>query len=70
MSIYRIFIINRGGSLIYDWEGKSDAICVEKTFSYPVDIVLEVIDQRVTVVFGERDGIGLRWIFLLPLNRH
>lgn len=61
MSIYRIFIINRGGSLIYDWEGKNDAVRVEKTFSYPVDIVLELIDQRVTVVFGERDGIGLRY---------
>uniref|UniRef100_A0A0N5ATW2 Trafficking protein particle complex subunit n=1 Tax=Syphacia muris TaxID=451379 RepID=A0A0N5ATW2_9BILA len=61
MSIYKIFIINRGGSLIYDWEGKNDAVSVEKTFSYPIDIVLEVIDQRVTVVFGERDGIGLRY---------
>ncbi|KHN80525.1 Trafficking protein particle complex subunit 4 [Toxocara canis] len=56
MSIYQVFVINRAGSLIYDWDGKEDSVGVEKTFSYPLDIVLDVLDQKVTVVFGERDG--------------
>lgn len=61
MSIYQVFVINRAGSLIYDWDGKEDSVGVEKTFSYPLDIVLDVLDQKVTVVFGERDGIFLRY---------
>lgn len=61
MLIQHVFIINRAGSLIYDWDGKVDYTGVEKTFSYPLDIVLDIVDQKVTVVFGERDGIGLRF---------
>ncbi|CAG9535681.1 unnamed protein product [Cercopithifilaria johnstoni] len=61
MLIQHVFIINRAGSLIYDWDGKVDCTGVEKTFSYPLDIVLDIVDQKVTVVFGERDGIGLRY---------
>lgn len=66
MLIQHVFIINRAGSLIYDWDGKVDCSGVEKTFSYPLDIVLDIVDQKVTVVFGERDGIGLR--FVHPFN--
>ncbi|VDK24151.1 unnamed protein product [Anisakis simplex] len=61
MSIFQVFVINRAGSLIYDWDVKEDSAGVEKTFSYPLDVVLDVIDQKVTVVFGERDGIFLRY---------
>ncbi|VDN40419.1 unnamed protein product [Gongylonema pulchrum] len=60
MLVQHVFIINRAGSLIYDWDSKDDCATVEKTFSYPLDIVLDIVDQKVTVVFGERDGIGLR----------
>uniref|UniRef100_A0A915PJL4 Trafficking protein particle complex subunit 4 n=1 Tax=Setaria digitata TaxID=48799 RepID=A0A915PJL4_9BILA len=61
MLIQHVFIINRAGSLIYDWDGKVDCTGVEKTFSYPLDIVLDIVDQKITVIFGERDGIGLRY---------
>ncbi|VDN07243.1 unnamed protein product [Thelazia callipaeda] len=61
MLIRHIFIINRAGSLIYDWEGKTSHTAIEKTFTYPIDIVLDIVDQKVTVVFGERHGIGLRY---------
>lgn len=64
MLVQHVFIINRAGSLIYDWDGKSDCTGIEKTFSYPLDIVLDIVDQKVTVVFGERDGIGLRFILV------
>uniref|UniRef100_A0AC34R932 Trafficking protein particle complex subunit n=1 Tax=Panagrolaimus sp. JU765 TaxID=591449 RepID=A0AC34R932_9BILA len=63
MSIYHIFIINRAGSLIFEWENKpDDSIKIEKTFSYPLDIIVEMVDQKPTVVFGERDGIRVKYI--------
>lgn len=63
MSIFHIFVINRAGSLIFEWENKSDEnIKIEKTFTYPLDIHIEMIDSKPTVVFGERDGIRLKYV--------
>ncbi|KAI6173190.1 Trafficking protein particle complex subunit [Aphelenchoides besseyi] len=62
-SIYHVLIINRAGSLIFDWENRREdgAGRVERTFAYPLGMVLELIDQKPTVMFGERDGILLRY---------
>ena len=57
MSIYSVFIINRAGGLIYDYDRYSPDIQVEKTFSYPLDLTLKVYDEKITVAFGQRDGI-------------
>ncbi|KAK6743739.1 hypothetical protein RB195_010811 [Necator americanus] len=61
MSIQQVFIISRAGSLIYDWEAKSDVTEVERICEYPLDIILEEIDQKAVVVFGEKDGVKLRY---------
>lgn len=62
-SIYHVLIINRAGSLIFDWESRRDenASRIERTFTYPLGMIIEPIDQKPTVVFGERDGILLRY---------
>lgn len=63
MSVYHILVINRAGSLIFDWENKSDDVArIEKTFNYPLDVILEVVDQKPTVVFGELDGIRIKYV--------
>ncbi|KAH7699423.1 Protein F36D4.2, partial [Aphelenchoides avenae] len=63
MSIYHVLVINRAGSLIFDWENRPDTVQkIEKTYGYPLGIVLELRDQKPTVVFGERDGIRLNYI--------
>lgn len=68
MSIYQIFIINRAGSLIFDWENKQNKPSnVEKTFNFPLGIVLELIDQKPTVVFAQRDNIYLRF-YVVAVN--
>lgn len=36
---------------------------VERICEYPLDIILEEVDQKAVVVFGERDGIKLRYRF-------
>lgn len=33
---------------------------VERICEYPLDIILEEIDQKAVVVFGEKDGVKLR----------
>uniref|UniRef100_A0A0N4ZE51 Trafficking protein particle complex subunit n=1 Tax=Parastrongyloides trichosuri TaxID=131310 RepID=A0A0N4ZE51_PARTI len=63
MSIQHVFIISKAGSLIYSWENKAnESISVDKTYQYPLDIKLDIIDQKPTVVFGECEKIKLRYI--------
>lgn len=70
MSIYQVFIINRAGSLIYDWEdSKEGNVGIEKTFSYPLDIIFDIVDQKISVVFGERDSIAIRFVFFSLIIR-
>ncbi|CAD5229913.1 unnamed protein product [Bursaphelenchus okinawaensis] len=61
-SIYYIFVINRAGSLIYDYENhENEDKVIERSFTWPTGIVIELIDQKPTVVFGERDGVRIRY---------
>jgi hypothetical protein len=70
MSVYHILIINRAGSLIFDWENKQDETTrVEKTYSYPLNVILEVVDQKPTVVFGENDGIRIKYVVVAVNGR-
>ena len=59
MGIYNIFIVSKSGGLIYHYDHNLPQRETEKTFSYPLDIKLELEQKRVTVVFGERDGIKI-----------
>ena len=58
MVVYSVYIVSRGGSLIYDLDYFVPKTDVEKTFSYPLEIVLKVFDEKLTVDFGARDGIN------------
>ncbi|KAK2160162.1 hypothetical protein NP493_1662g00007 [Ridgeia piscesae] len=55
--MYGIYIINRAGGLIYQYDHNMSRVEVEKTFSYPLELVLKIFDEKVVVDFGQRDGI-------------
>ena len=55
--MYGIYIINRAGGLIYQYDHNMPRVEVEKTFSYPLELVLKIFDEKVVVDFGQRDGI-------------
>lgn len=57
MTIYSVYIINRAGGLIYQFDHNPPRVEAEKTFSFPLEIVLKVFDEKVVVAFGQRDGI-------------
>ena len=57
MGIYNIFIVSKSGGLIYHYDHNLPQKETEKTFSFPLDIHLHLEQNRVSVVFGERDGI-------------
>ncbi|XP_067131630.1 trafficking protein particle complex subunit 4 [Centruroides vittatus] len=57
MGIISVYVISKAGGLIYHYDHNLPKIEVEKTFSYPLEIVLEYQNKRVSVVYGQRDGI-------------
>ena len=57
MVVYSVFIISKSGGLIYSYDHTPSSMEIEKTFSYPLDLKLDYINQRVVVTFGQRDGI-------------
>ncbi|XP_002740166.1 trafficking protein particle complex subunit 4-like [Saccoglossus kowalevskii] len=57
MAIFAVYVVNRAGGLIYQMDHTSAKTEVEKTFSYPLELVLKIVDERVVVSFGQRDGI-------------
>ncbi|XP_070548663.1 trafficking protein particle complex subunit 4-like [Ptychodera flava] len=57
MAIYAVYVVNRAGGLIYQLDHSNAKTEIEKTFSYPLELVLKIVDERVVVSFGQRDGI-------------
>ena len=57
MTIYSVYIINRAGGLIYQYDFSNPRVEVEKTMGFPLELSLKVYDEKVVVAFGQRDGI-------------
>lgn len=57
MVIFSVYVVNKAGGLIYQYDNYVPRSEVEKTFSYPLDVVLKHHDEKVIVSFGQRDGI-------------
>nr|KAF6325916.1 trafficking protein particle complex 4 [Myotis myotis] len=57
MAIFSVYVVNKAGGLIYHLDSYAPRAEAEKTFSYPLDLLLKLHDERVLVAFGQRDGI-------------
>lgn len=64
MGIYHIFIVSKSGGLIFNYDHNLPQLENEKTYSYPLDIKLKFENKRVTVAFGERDGICIGHVLM------
>lgn len=63
MTIYSVYIINKAGGLIYQYDHNQNRPELEKTFAYPLNLMLKIYDDKVVVAFGEVDGIkGKSWV--------
>ncbi|XP_008122444.3 trafficking protein particle complex subunit 4 isoform X1 [Anolis carolinensis] len=57
MGIFSVFVVNKAGGLVYQLEHYAPRAETEKTFSFPLELVLRPHDERLLVAFGQRDGI-------------
>uniref|UniRef100_A0A452GG48 Trafficking protein particle complex subunit n=1 Tax=Gopherus agassizii TaxID=38772 RepID=A0A452GG48_9SAUR len=65
MAIFSVYVVNKAGGLIYQLDQYAPRSETEKTFSFPLDLVLKLHDERVVVAFGQRDSIrGIKFVVL------
>ncbi|XP_030767244.1 trafficking protein particle complex subunit 4 [Sitophilus oryzae] len=57
MVIYGIYIVSKSGGLIFNYDHTLPKIESEKRFSYPLDIKLSYENKKVSVEFGQREGL-------------
>ena len=58
MIIYGVYIVSKSGGLIFNLDNNVPRIEHEKTFSYPLDLVLDYEPKKVSVSFNCKDGIN------------
>lgn len=58
MVIYGVYIVSKSGGLIFNHDHNIPKIETEKVFSYPIDLTLDYDPKRVSVLFGQKDGIN------------
>lgn len=63
MTIHSLYILSKSGGLIYQLDHNIPTIENEKTFSYPLEVKLEVQNRNIMVVYGQRDGIKGKVVF-------
>uniref|UniRef100_A0A670K3B2 Trafficking protein particle complex subunit n=1 Tax=Podarcis muralis TaxID=64176 RepID=A0A670K3B2_PODMU len=65
MAIFSVYVVNKAGGLIYQLDHYAPRAETEKTFSFPLELVLRPHDEHVLVSFGQRDGIrGIKFVVL------
>lgn len=57
MVVYGVYIVSKSGGLIFNHDHSVPRIETEKTFSFPLDVKLDYDKKKISVTFGQRDGI-------------
>lgn len=58
MVIYGVYIVSKSGGLIFNHDHNVPKIENEKVFTYPLDMTLSYDLKKVSVAFGQKDGIN------------
>lgn len=61
MVIYGVYIVSKSGGLIFNHDQTTPRVETERVFNYPVDLKLDYDPKKVSVIFGQKDGINGKW---------
>lgn len=64
MVIYGVYIVSKSGGLIFNYDHVIPKVEAEKVFSYPIDITLDYDAKKVSVLFGQKDGINGKFTYI------
>lgn len=70
MVIYGVYIVSKSGGLIFNHDNKIPRIETEKVFNFPIDLKLDIDPKKVSVAFGQKDGINgkVTWVYRTALK--
>ncbi|XP_017484063.1 PREDICTED: trafficking protein particle complex subunit 4 [Rhagoletis zephyria] len=72
MIIYGVYIVSKSGGLIYNLDSNVPRIEQERSFTYPLDLILDYDPKKVSVVFNRKDGINVGHVLIavngMPVN--
>ncbi|XP_011178573.1 trafficking protein particle complex subunit 4 [Zeugodacus cucurbitae] len=72
MIIYGVYIVSKSGGLIYNLDSNVPRIEQERSFTYPIDLMLDYDPKKVSVVFNKKDGINVGHVLTavngMPVN--
>ena len=57
MSLYSVYIVSKSGGMIFNYDHNFPKTEIEKIFTFPLSLKLEVRNKKIVVVFGQREGI-------------
>lgn len=58
MVIYGVYIVSKSGGLIFNHDQTVPRVETERVFNFPIDLKLEFEPKKISVVFGQKDGIN------------
>lgn len=58
MVIFGVYIVSKSGGLIFNLDHNVPKVETERVFSYPIDLKLAYEPKKVSVMFGQKDGIN------------
>lgn len=72
MVIYGVYIVSKSGGLIFNHDHNIPKIETEKVFNYPIDLKLDIDAKKVSVAFGQKDGINgeCKYYFCFAFTYH
>lgn len=73
MVIFGVYIVSKSGGLIFNLDHNVPKVETERVFNYPIDLQLGYEPKKVSVLFGQKDGINGEsnsQLFILNLNVH
>lgn len=69
MVIYGVYIVSKSGGLIFNHDHSIPKIETEKVFNYPIDLKLDIDAKKVSVAFGQKDGINGKCVSLQTIDQ-
>lgn len=64
MGVISIYVLSKSGGLIYHYDHLNVKSEIEKTFIYPLELKLAELNRKLTVAFGQKDGVSVGQILL------
>lgn len=58
MVIHGVYIVSKSGGLIFNHDNNIPKVETEKVFNYPIDLRLDIDAKKISVAFGQKDGIN------------